>query len=123
MNDCLSDVIEELRTLNGYTKRGARKIRWYFFPSRQGGHLTAEGIRTQWGKSMRNAIKAGVFTEESRFQERDIRAFTASQCETLEQARLLLGHSGDHVTQKHYRREAEVTPVVGQNDKYLSTSN
>jgi integrase len=43
-----------------------------------------------------------------RFKEHDLRAKCASDAETLERARQLLGHADARITERVYRRKPEV---------------
>ncbi|CAM3746502.1 MULTISPECIES: tyrosine-type recombinase/integrase [Pseudoalteromonas] len=118
--DHLSFIISELKQINGY--RTTRKHRtpllhWYFFASsanaRKEQALTPDGFRTAWNKAMRAAIESGDLQPEQRFQDRDLRAKTASECETITQAFELLGHSSVATTKRVYRRGySQVTPVT-----------
>ncbi|MCH2055146.1 MAG: hypothetical protein MK214_00715 [Thalassotalea sp.] len=51
---------------------------------------------------MMKAVSSGDLKE--RFQERDLRAKAATQCETLVQAFELLGHKNISTTKRVYRR-------------------
>ncbi|MFC3031050.1 tyrosine-type recombinase/integrase [Pseudoalteromonas fenneropenaei] len=116
----LSSIIAELKQINGY--RTTRKHRtpllhWYFFASsanaRKEQPLTPDGFRTAWNKAMRAAIDCGDLVPEQRFQDRDLRAKTASECGSVTQAFELLGHANVATTKRVYRRGySQVTPVA-----------
>jgi hypothetical protein len=55
---------------------------------------------------MQKALKQNLLVET--FQERDIRAKAASDSESLTIAAGLLTHSNSKVTERHYRRKAQI---------------
>jgi integrase len=59
-----------------------------------------------WHRFMDRVMKETEVKE--RFAERDIRAKVGSDLATIEEAQRLLGHADSRVTQKHYRRAAQV---------------
>lgn len=63
---------------------------------------TANAFDSLWQRFMRKVAAAGV----ERFQERDLRAKTASDM-PLELASALLGHADVRTTLKYYRRRGE----------------
>lgn len=72
------------------------------FTGAQGKPLSRSGFRSYWQRQMVKALAQNIITE--RFQERDIRAKTASDMGSLSDARLLLGHESDKTTAKYYSR-------------------
>lgn len=105
----ITRIIQNLRVLNGYrSKKGIDTpiLHWHFFASgassRKDKPLTPDGFRTAWNKAMRKAEAEGLINE--RFQERDLRAKAASDCQSLLQAFELLGHSSMSTTDRVYRR-------------------
>ncbi|REL34706.1 tyrosine-type recombinase/integrase [Thalassotalea euphylliae] len=106
----LSDIVNDIKRLNGYTSKGATKFKWHFFTSRLNKPYTEGGFETMWRRYMNDAISSGDLKE--RFQERDLRAKAATQCESLVQAFELLGHKNISTTKKIYRRGySKVTPL------------
>lgn len=82
----------------------------YLFVNRKGKPYTPGGFRSIWRRYMQKAIAAKII--ETSFQERDIRAKTASDIGNLSNARLLLGHESDKTTTKFYvRLPQKVTPL------------
>lgn len=63
-----------------------------------------------WQRAKQRAIKAGMLNP---FQERDLRAKAATDSETLEEARAILGHSTTLMTRTVYRRKPEIVKKVG----------
>lgn len=107
----VSCIIDELKEINGYCGRKKNKaplIQWYFFASHKNSRLdrplTPDGFRTAWNKAMLKALKKGELDNIQRFQERDLRAKVASDCENINQAFELLGHSNVSTTKRVYRR-------------------
>lgn len=81
----------------------------YLFCNRRGEPYTPSGFRALWQRKMVKALELGVLKE--RFREHDLRAKTGSDAE-LEHAIKLLTHSDGRITQRHYRRKAElVSPL------------
>lgn len=83
---------------------------FYLFASSTGQPLVNEDGETsnfdsQWQRSMSKAIKDTELTE--RFQERDLRAKTASDVESAEHAAKLLQHHSTATTNRVYRRKPE----------------
>ncbi|WP_054551309.1 tyrosine-type recombinase/integrase [Pseudoalteromonas lipolytica] len=109
--DYLANLVSELKEINGYRNVAKRRmpiLHWYFFASHANSKrdkpLTASGIRTAWNKAMTKALASGELKPEQRFQERDLRAKAASDCESIAQASELLGHSNLGTTKRVYRR-------------------
>lgn len=109
--DYLAKIVAELKELNGYRFVARKRVpilHWYFFASHADSRLdkplTASGVRTAWNKAMTKALESGELKPEQRFQERDLRAKAASDCDSLAQASELLGHSNLSITKRVYRR-------------------
>lgn len=78
----------------------------FIFHNRKGQKYTLDGFRAIFYRYMRNAVSSGVLAEP--FQEKDIRAKSASDSISLEDASRLLDHSDARVTRKHYMRKAKI---------------
>lgn len=82
----------------------------YLFPNRSGKCYIdketgrANGFDSLWQRWMKAAQKIGV----ERFQERDLRAKSASDDADIEAARKRLGHTSEQITRTVYRRKGEV---------------
>ena len=59
-----------------------------------------------WKRFMDRVLKETKL--EARFAERDIRAKTGSDLETVAEAQHKLGHETPRITRKHYRRKPDV---------------
>ena len=66
---------------------------------------TTTAFDSIWQRAKQRAVKAGLLEP---FQERDLRAKAATDSETLEEARAILGHSTTLMTRTVYRRKPEV---------------
>jgi integrase len=93
----LLNVINSLKLL-----RNKHIEQQYFFVGRNGAPYTPGGFRSFWRTYMKKALSEKIIDES--FQERDIRAKTASDIGLLSDARLLLGHESDKTTTKFYTR-------------------
>lgn len=93
----LSNVINSLKLLSN-----RHFEQQYLFVGRAGKPYTPGGFRSFWQKYMKKAINDKLI--EKSFQERDIRAKTASDIGLLSDARLLLAHESDKTTAKFYTR-------------------
>lgn len=82
----------------------------FLFPNRSGKCYVdketgrANGFDSAWDRFMEKVEAAGV----ERFQERDLRAKSASDDVDLESARRRLGHTSEQITRTVYRRKGEV---------------
>lgn len=72
----------------------------YLFVTRDGRGYSPNGFSSIFKRHMANYVNKGG----DRFNEHDIRAFVASQAETLEHAQALLGHQDSRTTNRVYRR-------------------
>jgi len=84
---------------------------FYLFASSSGQPLVNSDGETsnfdaQWQRAMAKAIKETELTEK--FQERDLRAKTASDVESAEHAAKLLQHHSTATTNRVYRRKPEI---------------
>lgn len=66
----------------------------------------AYGWASMWQRFMARVLKETAVKE--RFTEHDLRAKAASDADTVEHARALLAHADSRITQRVYRRKAEV---------------
>jgi integrase len=66
---------------------------------------TTTAFDSIWQRAKQRAVKAGLLEP---FQERDLRAKAATDSETLEEARAILGHSTTLMTRTVYRRKPEI---------------
>ena len=118
--DYLAKIVAELKELNGYRLVARKRVpilHWYFFASHADSRLdkplTASGVRTAFNKAMREALASGDLKPEQRFQERDLRAKAATDCENAMQASELLGHKSISITNDIYRRGfTKVDPIT-----------
>lgn len=93
----LSNVVNSIKIL-----QNKHKEQKYFFVNRDGNPYTASGFQSIWQSYKNKALMNGLLDES--FQERDIRAKTASDIGSLSDAKLLLGHESDKTTAKYYSR-------------------
>lgn len=104
---------------NSKVKAKTAPIRQWFFSSRFGTPYTGDGFRSIWHRAMVKAFKSGELREK--FQEKDLRAKAATDCDTLVEAFELCGHRSLSTTQRIYRRGyTHVTPrqnLFPTNDK------
>ena len=62
-------------------------------------------FKSLWQRSMAKALKKSML--EKKFTEKDIRAKTASDMDSTEDAQKLLGHTSPETTRRHYRLKPE----------------
>ncbi len=82
------------------SRRGKRAASSWLFPNRSGEMYTGNGWYKSWKRVMRSWVAAG----NQPFQQRDIRAKTASDSETLVEANRKLGHLNMSTTNAVYVR-------------------
>lgn len=101
--DDLRKIITEINNLQ-------HKSSNYLFPNRKGECYQndetgkANGFDSLWQRFMKKVVKSGVV----RFQERDLRAKSASDDASLEAASSRLGHTEKGITKRVYRRKPEI---------------
>ena len=78
------------------------------FLNRNRSAVTATGFKSAWRRTMAKFVSAG----NVRFNEHDIRKYTATEAETLEHAQRLLGHQSPKVTARVYRHGVEDVEVL-----------
>lgn len=69
--------------------------------NRKGQPYTADGFQSQWQRTMAKALKTGL---KERFTFHDLRAKSASDAETDQEAADRLGHGDPRLTRRVYRR-------------------
>jgi integrase len=84
---------------------------WLFCTSKGKGYFDEKtgkphGWNSMWKRFMKRLLSETKITE--RFTEHDLRAKCASDAETLERAKELLGHADSKITERVYRRKPEV---------------
>lgn len=104
----LKEIIDGIM---GWRKKWLKVQCFYLFASSTGQPLVNEAGETsnfdsQWQRAMEKAINKTDLTE--RFQERDLRAKTASDVESAEHAAKLLQHHSTATTNRVYRRKPEI---------------
>lgn len=80
----------------------------YVFSTRTGTRYTRSGLGSIFKRQMAKYAKKGG----ERFNDHDIRAYTASNAETLEHAQALMGHQDSRTTNRIYRRGAVRVTVL-----------
>ena len=99
--DALVAVVEGLPSLRGADR--------HLFQTRAGTNYTPAGFSSIFKRQMGKYLRlAGAV----KFNEHDIRAFVATQAETLEHAQALLGHQDSRTTNRVYRRGAVKVKVL-----------
>ncbi|HEX5764978.1 MAG TPA: hypothetical protein VFY27_05370, partial [Woeseiaceae bacterium] len=66
----------------------------------------ANGFQSIWGRFMTRVLKETDL--EQRFAERDIRAKTASDADSLQRAQEILGHADAGITKRVYVRKPQL---------------
>lgn len=92
ISPALSTVLDQCADM---APAGAHVIR-----RRDGERYTSDGFRAIWQRYQRRWAKLG----NERFSYHDIRAKSASECKTVEEAMLLLGHANISITRRIYDR-------------------
>jgi integrase len=86
----------------------APQVRQFIIVNRKGNPYTRDEFQTQWKRAVTKAFP----DKADRFTFHDIRAKSLSDAQTLEDARIRVGHSDPKITQQIYRRRAEVATVM-----------
>lgn len=110
------DLVEILRS----ALRLPPQLRRYVICARGGKPYTSDGFQSAWQDAIAKAIKLGRLTKEQRYGMHDLRGKAASESESDEQAKDLLGHSDVKVTRAHYRRlpqRGEALRILGKDRK------
>lgn len=92
---------DELRLTVQAILRERPQLRRALICNRKGKPYSANGFQSQWQRTMRKAVKAGL---ENRFHFHDLRAKSASDDETDQAASDRLGHADVATTRRIYRR-------------------
>lgn len=92
------------------------QVRRFIFCRRGGQPYSANGFQTAWQRLVRKAIKLGRLKAEQRYHFHDLRGKAASESETDEQAKNLLGHGDVKVTQiyRHLPQRGEAIRIRGK---------
>lgn len=109
-------IVKQLQELNnaGQTDNVA-PIRWWFFSTRRGARYSPDGFRSIWHRVMAKALASGAL--EVRFQEKDLRARAATDCNSLMEAFELCGHNSLSTTKRIYRRGYSLVNPVDNSSK------
>lgn len=102
--DPAMQVIEwspELRAVVDRLLRLKPQVRQYIVCRRDGHPYTLDGFQTQWQRVMRKAIEKGL---AQRFRFHDLRAKSASDAESDQEAADRLNHADPALTRRVYRR-------------------
>ncbi|MCG8311929.1 MAG: hypothetical protein MI976_01825 [Pseudomonadales bacterium] len=94
-----------MRDVNGKIIRPKKQSEYAIY-TREGKPYSADGWRSIFQRLMTSALSSGVLNE--RFRDHDIRAKAGSDHNCVEEARKFLPHLNIKVTERHYRRKAEV---------------
>lgn len=99
-SDSLRCVIESIKAIDKPISS------LHLFHTRKGQPYSPSGFRSIFHRAMRRALDNKSISKP--FQERDIRAKSASDSKSLEAASRLLIHSSVKVTKRHYMRQASI---------------
>jgi integrase len=91
---------DELRLTVEALKREPPQLRQFLICNRHGRPYTVNGFQSQWQRTMRKAVNAGI----ARFHFHDLRAKSASDDATDQGAADRLGHADVKLTKRVYRR-------------------
>ena len=92
---------DELRATVDALWRMQPRVRQYLICRRDGKRYTADGFGAMWQRTMEKALKNGL---KQRFTFNDIRAKSASDAGSDEEASARLGHNDSRITKRVYRR-------------------
>jgi integrase len=99
---------DELRAVVKRAKALKPIFRQHLIATRSGKPMTPSGFSTLWQRAMvaaeKQAKEDGI--EFERFHFHDIRAFSITETESLEEASQRAGHTSTEITQRVYRRKA-----------------
>ena len=98
--EALAVVVEQIRGASGASTS-------HLFEGRNGRYT-----RSGFGSVFKRRMAAYVAKGGERFNDHDIRAYVASNAETLEHAQALLGHQDSRTTNRVYRRGAVKVKVL-----------
>jgi len=93
---------DELRMTFDGALRVSPRVRQYVFCTRNGEQFTPDGFSTAWQRLMTKALKNGL---KERFTFHDLRAKSASDAATDEEAAARLNHASTATTKRVYRRK------------------
>lgn len=92
---------DELRVTIGAALRIGPQVRQYVICTRQGHKYTPDGFGAIWQRLMDKAMEIGL---KERFTLNDLRAKSASDADSDEEATARLGHNDSRITRRVYRR-------------------
>jgi integrase len=105
---------DELRGTVDAIFRVPPRVRQFLICRRDGKRYTPDGFGAMWQRLMGKAMKKGLKT---RFTFNDIRAKSASDAATDEEASARLGHNDSRITKRVYRRLPRRAPALRILDK------
>ena len=88
------------------------QLRRFLICNRKGGKYTLDGFQSQWRRALERAVKAGL---KQTFRFHDLRAKSASDAKSDQEAADRLGHGDVELTREVYRRlprEAEALSIL-----------
>lgn len=92
---------DELRATIDGVLRVSPRVRQFIFCTQEGKQLTPDGFNTAWQRLMTKALENGL---KERFTFNDLRAKSASDAESDEEAAARLNHTSTAITKRVYRR-------------------
>lgn len=95
---------EDLVTILRQLRQERPQMRRSVICARNGLAYTGDGFQSAWQDAIARAMKLGRLKEADHYHFHDLRGKAASEAESDEAARDLLGHGDVQVTRKHYRR-------------------
>jgi len=93
---------DELRMTFEGALRVPPRLRQYVFCTREGKQFTPDGFSTAWQRLIGKALKNGL---KERFTFNDLRAKSASDADSDEEASARLNHTSTAITRRVYRRK------------------
>jgi integrase len=104
---------DDLRATVERIKRLSPQVRQVLIANRRGRAYTLDGFQSQWQRVMRKAREAGL----ALFHFHDLRAKSASDSESDQQAADRLGHGDVKLTREVYRRLPRRAPALAMLEK------
>jgi len=107
---------DELRAIVQALLRERPQVRRFLICNRKGQPYTLNGFQSQWQRLMRRAQKDGL---KERFHFHDLRAKSASDADSDQEAADRLGHGDVRLTRRVYRRlprRASALKILDKND-------
>lgn len=106
---------DELRMAFDGALRQSPRVRRYVFCTKGGEQFTPDGFNTAWQRLMGKAMKKGL---KERFTFNDLRAKSASDAGSDEEAAARLNHTSTAITKRVYRRKPRRAAALKILDKY-----